>query len=68
LQVPDRKEEGFVKILVLNNSHKLLGAIITERRAGEMINEITTAGSARLGLGAWAAVIMQSHGFLSKFT
>lgn len=51
------EEEGFVKIHVRQGTDEIAGATIVCRHAGEMINEITVAISARMGLGRLASVI-----------
>jgi pyruvate/2-oxoglutarate dehydrogenase complex dihydrolipoamide dehydrogenase (E3) component len=53
----DGEESGFVKIHVEERSDRILGATIVARHAGEMINEITVAMVAGIGLRALAAVI-----------
>ncbi len=53
----DGDHEGFVKVHVKKGSDKILGATIVARHAGEMINEITLAMTAGLGLGKIANVI-----------
>ena len=53
----DGEEEGFVKILVKEGTDTILGATIVARHAGEMINEITLAMSAGLGLGTLSGIV-----------
>lgn len=53
----DSEENGFVKILVAQDTDKILGATIVTSNAGDMISEITTAIHANLGLSSIAAVI-----------
>ncbi len=53
----DAEEEGFVKVHVKKGSDKILGATIVARHAGEMINEITLAMVAGVGLKTIANVI-----------
>ena len=53
----DGEETGFVKIHVEERSDKILGATIVARHAGEMINEITLAMVAGIGLKTLASVI-----------
>ncbi len=53
----DGEEEGFVKIHVRKGTDRILGATIVARHAGEMINEITLAMVANVGLGGIAGVI-----------
>jgi pyruvate/2-oxoglutarate dehydrogenase complex dihydrolipoamide dehydrogenase (E3) component len=55
--IADGEEEGFVKIHVKQNTDQILGATIVARHAGEMINEITLAMTARIGLGRLSSVI-----------
>jgi pyruvate/2-oxoglutarate dehydrogenase complex dihydrolipoamide dehydrogenase (E3) component len=55
--IVDGETEGFVKVRVRKGSDQILGATIVARHAGEMINEITLAMTARIGLGAIANVI-----------
>jgi pyruvate/2-oxoglutarate dehydrogenase complex dihydrolipoamide dehydrogenase (E3) component len=53
----DGEEEGFVRVHVQRGSDTILGATIVARHAGEMINEITLAMVAKIGLGRIANVI-----------
>ena len=53
----DGEETGFVKIHVEERSDKILGATIVARHAGEMINEITLAMVAGIGLKTLTSVI-----------
>ncbi len=53
----DGETEGFVKIHVKKGTDKILGATIVASQAGEMINEITLAMVAGLGLKTLAKVI-----------
>jgi pyruvate/2-oxoglutarate dehydrogenase complex dihydrolipoamide dehydrogenase (E3) component len=55
--VADGEEDGFVKIHVKHGTDQILGATIVARHAGEMINEITLAMTAKVGLGALSSVI-----------
>lgn len=55
--IADAEEEGFVKIHVQERSDRILGATIVARHAGEMINELTLAMVAGIGLGELARVI-----------
>jgi pyruvate/2-oxoglutarate dehydrogenase complex dihydrolipoamide dehydrogenase (E3) component len=48
--VADGEEDGFVKIHVREGSDKILGATIVARHAGEMINGISLAMMAGIGL------------------
>jgi len=53
----DGQEEGFVKIHLREGTDEILGATIVASHAGEMINEITLAIDARIGLSVLATVI-----------
>ena len=53
----DGEETGFVKIHVKERTDRILGATIVARHAGEMINEITLAMVAGIGLRTLARVI-----------
>ena len=53
----DDEQTGFVKIHVAQNSDRILGATIVASHAGEMINGITLAMVAGIGLGKVASVI-----------
>jgi pyruvate/2-oxoglutarate dehydrogenase complex dihydrolipoamide dehydrogenase (E3) component len=55
--ITDGEERGFVKIHVHGHSDRILGATIVARHAGEMINEITLAMVAGIGLRTLARVI-----------
>ncbi|CAH0177506.1 pyruvate/2-oxoglutarate dehydrogenase complex dihydrolipoamide dehydrogenase (E3) component [Pseudomonas sp. PvR086] len=55
--VTDSEEEGFVKIHVRERTDQILGATIVARHAGDMINEITLAMVAGVGLRTLALVI-----------
>ncbi len=55
--IADGEESGFVKIHVRERSDEILGATIVARHAGEMINEITLAMVAGIGLRTLARVI-----------
>jgi pyruvate/2-oxoglutarate dehydrogenase complex dihydrolipoamide dehydrogenase (E3) component len=55
--VTDGEEEGFVKIHVRDGTDRILGATVVARHAGEMINEISLAINAGIGLGVLARVI-----------
>jgi pyruvate/2-oxoglutarate dehydrogenase complex dihydrolipoamide dehydrogenase (E3) component len=55
--ITDGEEAGFVKIHVKEGSDRILGATIVARHAGEMINELTLAIVARIGLRTLAKVI-----------
>ncbi|MEO7938466.1 MAG: FAD-dependent oxidoreductase, partial [Burkholderiaceae bacterium] len=53
----DDEQVGFVKLHVAQKSDKILGATIVASHAGEMINEITLAMVAGIGLNTLASVI-----------
>lgn len=53
----DGDSNGFVKIHTQGRSDRILGATIVARHAGEMINEITLAMVANIGLRTLAQVI-----------
>ena len=55
--ITDSEEIGFVKIHIRDGTDKILGATIVARHAGEMINEITLAMVADIGLCTLAKVI-----------
>jgi pyruvate/2-oxoglutarate dehydrogenase complex dihydrolipoamide dehydrogenase (E3) component len=55
--VTDGDEEGFLKIHVKEGTDRILGATIVARRAGEMINELTLAITAGIGLEQLGQVI-----------
>src|SRR6478672_1868876 len=55
--IADDEEVGFVKINVQERTDHILGATIVARHAGEMINEITLAIVAGIGLRTLARVI-----------
>ena len=55
--VADGEETGFVKIHVQEGSDRILGATVVASHAGEMINEITLAMVAGIGLGILGRVI-----------
>lgn len=55
--VADGESEGFVKIHVKEGTDKILGATIVARHAGEMINEISLAMVAGVGLRTIGCVI-----------
>ena len=55
--ITDGEEEGFVKIHVREGTDRILGATIVGRNAGEMINTISLAMVAGLGLCRLAQVI-----------
>lgn len=53
----DSEENGFVKIHVQDGSDKILGATVVARHAGEMINSLSLAMVAGIGLSTIAQVI-----------
>jgi len=55
--IADGEETGFVKIHIKERTDRILGATIVASHAGEMINEITLAMVAGIGLGTLASVI-----------
>ncbi|MGH7855856.1 MAG: mercuric reductase [Candidatus Binatia bacterium] len=55
--VLDGEEAGFVKIHVREGTDTILGATIVARHAGEMINEISLAMVARIGMKTVSRVI-----------
>ena len=55
--ITDSEEDGFVKIHVRDGTDQILGATIVARHAGEMINGISLAMDAGIGLRKLADVI-----------
>jgi pyruvate/2-oxoglutarate dehydrogenase complex dihydrolipoamide dehydrogenase (E3) component len=55
--IADGEDVGFVKIHVKERTDRILGATVVASHAGEMINEITLAMVAGIGLGTLARVI-----------
>ncbi len=55
--VTDGEEEGFVKIHTRKGTDEILGATIVASHAGEILNEITLAMVAKVGLGRFVDVI-----------
>ena len=55
--IADGEEDGFVKIHVREGTDQILGATIVARHAGEMINGISLAMVAGIGLRTLARVI-----------
>ncbi len=55
--ITDSEETGFVKVHVKERTDRIVGATIVARHAGEMINEITLAMVAGIGLRTLARVI-----------
>ncbi|MBC7483629.1 MAG: mercuric reductase [Rhizobacter sp.] len=55
--ITDGEEEGFVKVHVHEGTDRILGATIVSRHAGELINNISLAMVAGMGLRRLAGVI-----------
>jgi pyruvate/2-oxoglutarate dehydrogenase complex dihydrolipoamide dehydrogenase (E3) component len=55
--VTDGDEEGFLKIHVKDGTDEILGATIVARHAGEMINELSLAITAGIGLAELGRVV-----------
>jgi pyruvate/2-oxoglutarate dehydrogenase complex dihydrolipoamide dehydrogenase (E3) component len=55
--IADGEEMGFVKIHVKERTHRILGTTVVARHAGEMLNELTLAMVAGIGLRTLARVI-----------
>ena len=55
--ITDAEEEGFVKLHVKEGTDTILGATVVARHAGEMINGISLAIVAGIGLSGLARVI-----------
>ncbi len=55
--IAEGEAEGFVKVVVKKGTDKILGATIVAAHAGEMINEISVAMAAKMGLGKIGGVI-----------
>ena len=55
--VTDGEESGFVKVHVREGTDEILGATVVARHAGEMINDLSLAMVAGIGLGTIARVI-----------
>jgi pyruvate/2-oxoglutarate dehydrogenase complex dihydrolipoamide dehydrogenase (E3) component len=55
--IADSEETGFVKIHIREGTDRILGATIVARNAGEMINNVSLALAAGIGLAALAEVI-----------
>ena len=55
--IAEGEAEGFVKVVVKKGTDKILGATIVAAHAGEMINEISVAMAAKMGLGTIGGVI-----------
>jgi pyruvate/2-oxoglutarate dehydrogenase complex dihydrolipoamide dehydrogenase (E3) component len=54
--ITDGEEDGFVKLHVREGTGRILGATVVASHAGDLVNEISLAMSARLDLGALARV------------
>jgi len=55
--VLDGEEDGFVKVHTRKGTDRIVGATVVARHAGEMLNELTLAMVAGVGLGRIASVI-----------
>lgn len=55
--VVDGETSGFAKVLLQPGTDRILGATIVAANAGDMLNEITLAMTAKLGLGSLARTI-----------
>lgn len=55
--VIDGEEDGFVKVHVLQGSDRILGATVVARHAGEMINAVSLAIAAGIGLKSFAKMM-----------
>ncbi|MEO8387951.1 mercuric reductase [Polaromonas sp.] len=55
--ITDGEESGFVKVHVREGGDEILGATVVARHAGEMINDLSLAMVAGIGLGTIARVI-----------
>ena len=55
--ITDGQDEGFVKLHVREGTDRILGATIVASRASEMINEVSVAMSAGIGLRDLARVL-----------
>jgi pyruvate/2-oxoglutarate dehydrogenase complex dihydrolipoamide dehydrogenase (E3) component len=53
----DADENGFLKIHIQDGTDRILGATIVASRAGDMINEITLAMQAKIGLSRLARIL-----------
>jgi len=61
--ITDSETTGFVKVHVRGRSDRILGATIVARHAGDMINEITLAMVAGIGLRTLSRVL---HAYPTK--
>jgi pyruvate/2-oxoglutarate dehydrogenase complex dihydrolipoamide dehydrogenase (E3) component len=55
--ITDAEEDGFVKIHVREGTDEILGATVVARHAGEMINDLSLAMTAKIGLSKIARVV-----------
>ncbi len=55
--VLDGETEGFAKVLVKRGTDQIVGATIVASNAGDMLNELTLAMTAKLGMGSLAKTI-----------
>ena len=55
--ITDAEEDGFVKIHVREGTDEILGATVVARHAGEMINDLSLAMTAKIGLASIARVV-----------
>lgn len=55
--VLDKESDGFSKVLLQRGTDRIVGATIVASNAGDMLNEITLAMTAKLGLSALAKTI-----------
>jgi len=55
--ITDAEEDGFVKIHVREGTDEILGATVVARHAGEMINDLSLAMTAKIGLSEIARVV-----------
>ena len=55
--VLDGETTGFAKVLLKRGTNQIVGATIVAANAGDMLNEITLAMTAKLGIGALAKTI-----------
>ncbi len=55
--VLDGETDGFAKVLVRRGTDQIIGATIIASNAGDMLNELTLAMTAKLGLGSLAKTV-----------
>jgi len=55
--IAEGETDGFVKVTVKKGTDQILGATIVAAHAGEMINEVSVAMAAKMGLGKIGGVI-----------